>query len=790
MNRASTHGGGILCYRDCSPAITNCVFKGNRAGNRGGGIYSFYNSYPVITNCTITDNSAALYGDGLYAEWAGLTIKNSIVWGNVPKQITSYQSTTLATYNNIQGGYMGDGNIDVEPLLTPDSHLRSQSPCLDAGDPTYSPGPGVTDIDGELRVYGSRVDVGVDEFIDTDSDGLPDWWEQKYFADPTIANASDDPDEDGQDNLAEYNGSSDPLQAQMDVFYVSPDGNDDWDGLAPVWDGVHGPKLTIQASIDAAVDGDEVVLDTGTYTGDGNRDIDFLGKAITVRSLNGPETCIINCEGTESESHRGFYFHAGEGPDSVLSGLTITNGYAPKMQIGKYIRMLGGAIYCDYSSPVITNCIFRENISGWKGGAIMSSGSKPKIINCLFQNNVAQWGGGLHTSAVYGSSQGPIMTNCTFVDNFANNRFGGGGVYCDSSGKTTLTNCILWGNTFQGGGGYIAQVHLPNPVVSYCCIEGSFGSVPLLAPDGYHLLAGSPCINTGNPGHPVDANESDIDGQPRIIGGRVDIGADEFHGNNARPIADAGEDQIAYAWFDWLAEVILDGSGSYDDDGHVLTYLWRWTIDVNNFIATGPSPRVKLPVGEHVVELVVNDRVEDSEPDEVIITVVPPVQAGMRFTPQALNPSSKGRWVKAHFVLPEGYVVEDVDTNSPTEISDPFYIGSDHMNVFVNEDDLVEIEAAFDRAAFCATGKDYESVEVTVVGLLASGQYFYGMDTIRIITNHLKFLGVLASHWLENCGNSDYCDGIDLNEDSVVNFKDFSMMLDGCCIEIFTTATK
>jgi hypothetical protein len=533
----------------------------------------------------------------------------------------------------------------------------------------------------------------------------------------------------------------------------------------------------IQAAIDDSNDGDVLIVQPGTYSGSGNLNIDFKGKTITVRSEKGPQACVIDCEGTG----RGFNFHSAESSSSILEGFTITNGFHSR---------LGGAIYCDYSSPTITNCIFRENTSGWKGGAIMSAGSKPKIINCLFQNNVAQWGGGLHTSAVYGSNQGPIMSNCTFVDNFANNRFGGGGVYCDSTGKTTLTNCIVWGNTYQGGGGYIAQVKLPNAVIIYCCIEGSSGSAPLLAPDGYHLLAGSPCINAGNPEHLVDANESDIDGQPRIIGGRVDIGADEFHGNNARPIADAGDDQIAYAWYDWLAEVILDGSGSYDDDSHVLTYLWSWSIDVNSFTAFGPSPRIKLPAGEHVVELVVNDRVEDSEPDEVIITVVPPVQADTRFTPQALKPGSKGRWVKVHFVLPEGYVVEDVDTNSPVEISDPFYIGSDHMNVFVNEDGLVKIEAAFDRAAFCATGKDYESAEVTVVGLLASGQYFYGMDTIRLITNYLKRVAVLTSHWLENCGNPDYCDDFDLNEDFVVNFKDFSMMLDGCFIEIVMTATK
>ena len=61
------------------------------------------------------------------------------------------------------------------------------------------------------------------------------------------------------------------------------------------WDG-SGDYITIQEGIDAAVGGDEVVVADGTYTGDGNRDIDFMGKAITVKSENGAEDCIIDCE--------------------------------------------------------------------------------------------------------------------------------------------------------------------------------------------------------------------------------------------------------------------------------------------------------------------------------------------------------------------------------------------------------------------------------------------------------------------------------------------------------------
>jgi hypothetical protein len=103
----------------------------------------------------------------------------------------------------------------------------------------------------------------------------------------------------------------------------------------------------IQAAIDDSNDGDTIIVSDGTYTGDGNRDIDFLGKAITLRSENGPVNCIIDCQGSEADPHRGFTFHSGEGPNSVLAGLTITNG----------ARFGAGGIHCEYSSPKITNCV-------------------------------------------------------------------------------------------------------------------------------------------------------------------------------------------------------------------------------------------------------------------------------------------------------------------------------------------------------------------------------------------------------------------------------------------------
>jgi len=108
---------------------------------------------------------------------------------------------------------------------------------------------------------------------------------------------------------------------------------------------VPGNHATIQAAIDAAVNGDTVLVADGTYKGLGNKNLDLKGKAITVKSENGAGVTIIDCEG----SGRGFYLHSGETVKSVVSGFTVTNG-APtgnQIQIGVNAQTGEKSIYVD-----------------------------------------------------------------------------------------------------------------------------------------------------------------------------------------------------------------------------------------------------------------------------------------------------------------------------------------------------------------------------------------------------------------------------------------------------------
>ena len=156
---------------------------------------------------------------------------------------------------------------------------------------------------------------------------------------------------------------------------------------------------TIQAGIDAASPGDTVLVTDGTYTGEGNRGIDFGGKNIVLKSENGPMATIIDCESIG----RGINFHSGEDTIAVVDGFTIKGGYI--------FPGVGGGILCvNGSTPCIINCIIIDNNAGGSeytniGGGGMYCNSSPKIINCLFRNNssgvsgmdfgIAGYGGGI-----------------------------------------------------------------------------------------------------------------------------------------------------------------------------------------------------------------------------------------------------------------------------------------------------------------------------------------------------------------------------------------------------------
>jgi hypothetical protein len=206
--------------------------------------------------------------------------------------------------------------------------------------------------------------------------------------------------------------------------------------------------------------------------------------------------------------------------------------------------------------------------------------------------------------------------------------------------------------------------------------------------------------------------------------------------NNHPPVANAGPDQTVYAWIDGIAEVNLDGSGSYDEDNQPLTYLWSWTIDGNTYDANGVKPSIELPVGQHTISLIVNDGTVDSEPNEVNITVVGPVEANLCMTPKVLNCKGFQPKIMATLRLPKGITKDQIDTNEPILLY-PGEIEAAQIRISQDKDKCkvlhTVIQASFDKNELMSVIDDDGQVGLAVVGRLKTGQYFFGTDNIRVI---------------------------------------------------------
>jgi len=209
---------------------------------------------------------------------------------------------------------------------------------------------------------------------------------------------------------------------------------------------------------------------------------------------------------------------------------------------------LGGGVWCQIAD--LRDCTFTSNYAYGGGGIFISDDTI--LTNCIFKGNIA-W----CTAGARAEDCDVVLTNCTFVGNLA---YALGGIWNDE-GDTIVTNCILWGNMDYWGTDEPAQIATADPaVINYSCIQewtgtlggtGNIGADPCFVSEGYwdaipdfnedywyryinwtdgdyHLLPGSPCIDAGDTDYVAEPNETDLDGRPRVIGGRIDMGAYEY----------------------------------------------------------------------------------------------------------------------------------------------------------------------------------------------------------------------------------------------------------------------
>jgi len=241
--------------------------------------------------------------------------------------------------------------------------------------------------------------------------------------------------------------------AMAETWTVDDDGPADFDN--------------IQAAVDAAIDGDEIVVEPGTYASEDYYVVDMGGKSLTLRSSGTAEATIIDAQGTY-----GIDCRYGVSLDGVIDGFTITGS--------DY-----WGIDCEGSSPTIRGCTITGNQGGVHFGE--STEGEPTITDCLIVGNTAygSLGGGICCS--YSTS--PTISNCTITGNSAGNTkiTMGGGIYCGGGGcSPTISNCLIEENEAVIGGG-IACSYEGNAIsISGCSIINNTATCGVLwepAPD-------------------------------------------------------------------------------------------------------------------------------------------------------------------------------------------------------------------------------------------------------------------------------------------------------------------
>ncbi|MHC4498453.1 MAG: choice-of-anchor Q domain-containing protein, partial [Planctomycetota bacterium] len=666
-NSAVTHGGGFYCD-ESSPLISDCTIKDNWAGDRTGGIYSCNGSIKrciisgnsalkyggglgackaSISNCLISGNWVRWrYGGALWACFGPITnctivgnfslggrgvldhctriIINCIIWDNRPVDSVLYDSSS-PRYSCTQDGSGETGSFSTDPCFVlpgywdtngtiddanddfwvdGDYHLKSSSPCVDAGNYAWMSVP-CSDLDGGIRLVGSQIDMGcyeTDSSPDFDGDWIEDAREPAYAMDP-------DRDDDGiPDGMEILRGSNPNVYDPLGQLNIPADIN------------------TIQDALFVARSGEVIMLSEGTYC----ENIYNCGRNIVLTGTNPNEpnvvarTILSGDTDANSQTANGcvIAFSSKENASCQIRGLTITgghaesgggiNGFGTSATIincninGNIARGTGGGLY--WCNGYISNCLISDNVAGTTGGGVASCHGQ--IINCLIKNNAANHGGGISSCAgsisycsvtenrairlgggidcvsfqaptitnctISGNEAGsdgagiccwyssPIVSNCTVVGNRAKNC--GGAITTFAQSWPTITNSIIWENN-AALGSQIALIYDTTLTMAYsdvqgdrasayvepdCTLEwgvGNFDTDPCFMDPGYwdsngtpvdanddiwfegdyHLLSNSPCIDSGDPNFVPGFNEVDIDGHARVVGNRVDMGADEFY---------------------------------------------------------------------------------------------------------------------------------------------------------------------------------------------------------------------------------------------------------------------
>lgn len=479
---------GTLALVD-SFVIRNVTFHCGHPGEcigEGGGLFNAGGT-ATITNSTIAGNLSASPGGGVFRSGGTVTITNSIVWSNS----SGLQDVSGTTYSVVQGGAAGVGNVDADPRFVDpagesgDYHLLATSPvspAINAGsnaalpdDVTDLDGDGDVDetlpwdVDGQARIAVSTVDMGADE--------VP----CGGYASTHTVPAGDEADFVEAIVCANTVGTPSTLELTAGTY-----------------------SFTAASVVDVDIGDTALPWITGNVTIHGN-------GAVIERAAGSPAFRLLAVD---------------LGGTLGLDTVRVIGGEGP----------VGGGVLVFGTARIFNSTVSGNSASGYGAGVLGDVDSTLHLVNCVIAGNDVSGADGQGAGVwAFGTT---TIVNSTIAGNDADV---GSGLY--SAGTTTVANSILWGN----GGADIVQDG-GSLTVSSSIVEGGWPGTgnldedPLFVSAGldYHLQPASPAIEAGDDaaiaadlldldddGNTAEAVPYDVDGDARLAGGDVDMGADE-----------------------------------------------------------------------------------------------------------------------------------------------------------------------------------------------------------------------------------------------------------------------
>lgn len=467
-NWVGEYGGAVLCEGEgVAPTFTDCAFIGNATDRNGGAIYCRHSATIALSNCVFEDNQVLHHGGAVWFEESSSSITGSLFRNNRATDTGGAIQCLYGSPHIIGCVFLGNGSAKGGAIR-----------CNSGAAPTIENTIIAFGIGGGAVSCQSRDAMPMLFCCDLFGNAGGDWLDCVHEQCDVNGNLCLDPAfcNPGAGNFTLRYDS--PCAAENNpecgTIGVCPMGTSE---LYTVASDGSGDFATIQEALDHATECDVIELADGIYLGAGNHDLDFLGKAITLRSQSGhPDSCVIDCQGTAQDPHRAFDFQGHEGFWSSVENLTILAGWADR----------GGAIRCaSKSSPRLGGLLMLDNYAEICGGAVAcSDSSDPVLQGCTIYDNRAPAGAAVCAETF----SDPKLKRTIVAENV-----GGEAVSCGAGATTHPSCCDIWGNEGGDWTGFIASLD---------SLEGNFSADPEFCDPSigdFRLWNDSPCAQWDYP---------------------------------------------------------------------------------------------------------------------------------------------------------------------------------------------------------------------------------------------------------------------------------------------------